>query len=109
MSEITVPPASARTQQCSKRPTGHDHCTHMVAAPVQGPAAMMFPKACCFCAPEWYKIVILVPHTMPTEHIAAISMQHGPMMVFEIAADPAKQIAVSGAVPTNIAQSRGKR
>lgn len=105
MTEITVAPeelakmaSAARTQQCKARPEDFEHCTHMTAAPIQGPGSMLFAKACCFCAPDWLKIVILVPHTTSIEQIAALSMQHGNMILFDIAADPAKQIAVSGPV-----------
>jgi hypothetical protein len=55
------------------------HCWHTISTPIANPGtgAVLFPNVCCFCAPTYMHLDILLPRNVPDEAMVAEQMQHG--------------------------------
>lgn len=87
--ETTVAP-----RQCAARSAGLQHCFHVSSAPIPGPGFVTFPNVCCFCAPTYIKLEVVVPHTFTQEQVVASQMQHGPIVVIMRQEKPQPGLAV---------------
>lgn len=84
---------------CPERKDGTDHCWHMYNTPIPNPAsgAMMFPSVCCYCAPGWMHIDVLLPSQVSDEAMTAEQMKHGHLVTLKRA--PKQQRGPSLMVP----------
>jgi hypothetical protein len=62
-----------------RRPDGALHCFHVYGSAMQNPTsgAVMFPNVCCFCAPTYMHLDILLPRNVADADIVAAQMTHG--------------------------------
>lgn len=96
-------------RKCPERMNDQPHCYHASSPPFQPPMMplVFFPTICCFCAPGWVKLDIVVPPA-PAEEFVELQMMHGPGVEFQMGKKASGLVQASGPLPPTALRG-GKR